>query len=90
MHLYLKEDEGSRRKLVLATGTEDERGGNPSRVLAFQSTPGNTAQVVAEFLPKTEIDLSTSRRLTSRRVKGCLGLLNVGEGAVFSGLFLTS
>ncbi|KAI5119505.1 hypothetical protein M0805_002441 [Coniferiporia weirii] len=78
MHLYLKDDRSSQRTLVLCTGTEDERAGCPSRALVFRCTEGNASKVIVEFLPN-DIDLSCAVRLTTRRVKGCLGLINIGD-----------
>lgn len=80
MHLYLKDDVLSQRTLVLTSSPEDERAGFPSRALVFRSMEGDVAKVVVEFVHKDELDLSTAVRLTTRRVKGCLGLINIGDG----------
>lgn len=78
MHLYLKEEP---RALILVTTPEDERLGSPPRGLVFKaSDKNNSAQVIVEFLPKAEIDLTAVVRLTNRSVHGCLGLLNIGSG----------
>lgn len=78
MHLYLKEEP---RALILVTTPEDERQGSPARGLVFKpSDSKSSSQVIAEFLPKSEIDLTAVVRLTNRSVHGCLGLLNVGNG----------
>ena len=80
MHLYLKDNPQGHRTLVLVTSTEDERAGCPSRALVFRAVEGSVSKVSVEFLRKEDVDLSTAVRLTTRRVKGCLGLINVGEG----------
>jgi len=79
MHLYLKDDLLSQRTLVLTTTPEEERDGCPNRALVFRVTEGNVAKVVVEFIRKDELDLTSAVRLTSRRIKGCLGLINVGD-----------
>lgn len=81
MQLYLKDDNSSHRAIVLCTSFEEERAGAPQRALIFRCLEDNVAKVMVEFLPKDEVDLSTAVRLTTRRVKGCLGLINIGEGA---------
>ena len=42
------------------------------------------SQAVVEFLHKDEIDLANVIRLTSRVVKGCLGLISIEDGPLFS------
>ncbi|THH12240.1 hypothetical protein EW145_g127 [Phellinidium pouzarii] len=80
MHLYLKDDQRSnQRTLVLCTGAEDERAGCPSRALVFRCMEGNVAKLTVEFLHKHDLELSNAVRLTTRRVKGCLGLINIGD-----------
>ncbi|KAH8118625.1 inositol polyphosphate phosphatase [Phellopilus nigrolimitatus] len=79
MHLYLKDSPTDQRTLVLCTSSEDERAGSPSRALVFRSMEGNISKVMVEFLPKHELELSGAIRLTTRRVKGCLGLINIGD-----------
>ena len=82
MHLYLKSGPTSaQRTIVLCTGAEDERSGAPERALVFRCMENNVAKVMVEFLTKDALDLTTAVRLTTRRVKGCLGLINIGEGA---------
>ncbi|KAF8307217.1 DNase I-like protein [Clavulina sp. PMI_390] len=77
MHLYLKDEP---RALILVTTPEDERLGAPARGLVFKPSESRTSnQVIVEFLPKHEIDLTAVVRLTNRSVHGCLGLLSVGN-----------
>lgn len=82
MHLYLKVDSRGGRSLVLTTSFEDERAfpGCPSKALVFRALNTQTSQVMVEFLPKSEVDLSTAIPLTTRKVKGCLGIINVANG----------
>lgn len=76
MHLYLRE---SPRALILVTSSEDQRQGCPRRALVFRAAEGSrsTAQAIVEFVAKDEVDLSGVVRLTSRAVKGCLGLIQI-------------
>ncbi|KAF8504208.1 DNase I-like protein [Gautieria morchelliformis] len=75
MHLYLRE---SPRALILVTSSEDQRQGCPRKALVFRaSEEPRSAQAVVEFVPKDEVDLSGVVRLTSREVKGCLGLIQL-------------
>ncbi|OJA19346.1 hypothetical protein AZE42_00462 [Rhizopogon vesiculosus] len=74
MHLYLGHNP---RTLYLVTGSHDERKGRPPRVLVFRAAEKNVAQVIVEFLPKDEVNLTNAVRLTSRVIKGCLGLISV-------------
>ena len=83
MHLYLKDDYRGHRTLILCTSAEEERVGAPSRALVFRSMENDTAKVMVEFLPLTDLDLNGAVRLTTRKVKGCLGLINVGDGGSF-------
>lgn len=83
MHLYLKDDLLSQRSLVLTTTPEEERDGSPNRALVFRVTEGNVAKVVVEFIRKDDLDLTSAVRLTSRRIKGCLGIINVGDGSSY-------
>jgi len=76
MHLYLCHNP---RTLYLVTGSHDERKGRPSRALVFRAAEG-VAQVIVEFLPKDEVNLTSAVRLTSRIIKGCLGLISVENG----------
>lgn len=80
MHLYLKEKSDTPRTLILVTSSEDERSGCPRRALVLRAVEGNASQAMVEFLPKSEVDLSGAIRLTTRRVKGCLGLINIADG----------
>ena len=80
MHLYLKDDP-TQRALVLTTSPEDERGRSPDRALVFRTMEGDVAKVVVEFVHKGHLDLSNAVRLTTRRIKGCLGIINIGDGA---------
>ncbi|KAF9651242.1 inositol polyphosphate phosphatase [Thelephora ganbajun] len=79
MHLYLGDDP---RALYLATSQHDEKLGRPQRVLVFRVTPSNPPQAVVEFLHKDQVDLSSAVLITSRNIKGCMGLINVG-GDIF-------
>ncbi|KDQ64344.1 hypothetical protein JAAARDRAFT_27972 [Jaapia argillacea MUCL 33604] len=76
MHLYLGENP---RTLYLVTSAHEERSGRPRRVLVFRCAEGNAAQAVVEFLQKDDVDFSNTVRLTSRVVKGCLGLVSVSD-----------
>ncbi len=78
MHLYLRENP---RALYLVTSSQEEGDGRPSRALVFRAAEDNPYQAVVEFLPKDQVNLSNSVRLTSRVVKGCLGLICVTDGA---------
>lgn len=78
MRLYLKE---SPRMLYLATDPQDDPG-RPSRALVFRAAEGSSSQAVVEFLPKEEVDLTTTIKLAPGRViRGCLGLISVSNGA---------
>ena len=79
MHLYLTES--PTRTLYLVTSSQEESQGRPSRVLVFRTAEGKTAeQAIVEFLPKTEVDLTNAIKLSSRVIKGCLGLISVAGG----------
>jgi hypothetical protein len=78
MHLYLGH---SPRTLYLLTGSREERQGRPHKALIFRAAETNANQVVVEFLPGDEVNLSSAVRLTSRIVKGCLGLISIENGA---------
>ncbi|KAF8897747.1 inositol polyphosphate phosphatase [Infundibulicybe gibba] len=73
MHLYLANNP---RVLYLITSSRDEDTGRPRRALVFRPGDG-TSQARVEFLPKDDVDLANLVRLTSRIVKGCLGLIGV-------------
>jgi synaptojanin len=75
MHLYLGEEP---RTLYLVTGSHDV--GRPRRALVFRVAQGNQS-VVVEFLPKDEVDLTRTVRLTTRIIKGCLGMISISNGA---------
>lgn len=78
MRLYLRENP---RTLYLVTDPQDDPG-RPSRALVFRAAEGSSSQAVVEFLPKDEVDLTTAIKLVPGRViKGCLGLISVGNGA---------
>ena len=78
MHLYLGENP---RTIYLVTSSREETDGRPRRALVFRAAQENTGQAIVEFLPKDQVNLANSVRLTSRVVKGCLGLINVMDGA---------
>ncbi|EPT03582.1 hypothetical protein FOMPIDRAFT_1046622 [Fomitopsis schrenkii] len=76
MRLYLRE---SPRTLYLATDPQDDPG-RPSRALVFRAAEGSSSQAVVEFLPKDEVDLTTTIKLAPGRViRGCLGLISVSN-----------
>ncbi|TFY81149.1 hypothetical protein EWM64_g2863 [Hericium alpestre] len=75
MHLYLGE---SPRTIYLVTSSQEETQGRSRRALVFRAAENNPSQAVVEFLPKDEVDLTNVVRLTSRVVKGCLGLICIG------------
>ncbi|KAI0750962.1 inositol polyphosphate phosphatase [Daedaleopsis nitida] len=76
MHLYLSE---SPRTLYLVTSSQNERRGCPEKVLVFRAAQGSASQAVVEFLPKREVDLSNASKITTRIVKGCLGLISIAN-----------
>lgn len=76
MYLYLS---NAPRTLYLITSSHDERLGRPRRALVFRATDKDS-QAVVEFLPKDEVDLGNLVRLSSRIVKGCLGLISIENG----------
>ncbi|KAK7054247.1 inositol polyphosphate phosphatase [Favolaschia claudopus] len=69
MYLYLGGNQSSRVLYLVAT---EQR-----RVLAFRQSESNPAQAVVEFLPQAEVNLTNVIRLTTRVVKGCLGLIAI-------------
>jgi hypothetical protein len=87
MHLYLSE---APRTLYLVTGSQDDKLGRPRRALVFRASPTNASQAVVEFLQRDDLDLSSAVSMTSRTVKGCLGLINVGGGAPFPSIVHTT
>jgi synaptojanin len=80
MYLYLGNNP---RVLYLITSSHDDRLGRPPRALVFRAGKANS-QAVVEFLRKDEIDLANVVRLTSRVVKGCLGLISIEDGPSIS------
>ena len=78
MHLYLGENP---RTLSLVTSSQEESKGRPRRALVFRAADDKPHQAIVEFLHKDQANLANSVRLTSRVVKGCLGLIYVGDGA---------
>ena len=77
MYLYLGHHP---RVLYLVTSSYDERLGRPRRALVFRAGE-NSNQVVVEFLQKDQVDLTNTVRLTSRVVKGCMGLISMDNGS---------
>lgn len=77
MHLYLGHNP---RALYLLTDSREQRLGIPHRALSFRAAEANLSQVVVEFLPGDEVNLTGTARLTHRSVKGCLGLISVENG----------
>ncbi|KAI9000860.1 DNase I-like protein [Trametes punicea] len=76
MYLYLSENP---RTLYLVTSSQEERRDCPPRALVFRAAPNSSSQAVVEFLPKKEVALGNAVRLTSRIVKGCLGLISIAD-----------
>ncbi|KAI0034116.1 DNase I-like protein [Vararia minispora EC-137] len=85
MHLYLKE---SPRTIYLVTSSQEEINGRPSRALVLRAAEHDPSRAVVEFLRKEDVDLNNVTRLTSRIVKGCLGLISVGKDMFVA--FITS
>lgn len=79
MHLYLGNDP---RTLYLITDEKDEILGRPRRALVFREGQGKS-QVVVEFLPTREVNQNSLVKLTTRTVKGCLGLISIDNGLFF-------
>lgn len=79
MYLYLGNNP---RTLYLVTSSHDERLGRPSRALVFRVGEGQSKAIV-EFLHKDQVDLQNLVKLTTRVVKGCLGLISVENGLSF-------
>lgn len=87
MHLYLGSNP---RTLFLVTSSQEEAQGRPRRALIFRAAERETAlnptttnapqQAVVEFLPKDDVNLANVVRLTSRIVKGILGLISIDNG----------
>lgn len=90
MHLYLGSEP---RTLFLVTSSQEESLGRPRRALVFRAAdrgPGNNPtspqKAVVEFLPKDEVILTNVVRMTTRIVKGCLGLISIDNGEPRIGL----
>lgn len=85
MHLYLGSNP---RTLFLVTSSQEELQGRPRRALIFRAPERdnnlsyNSSQAVVEFLPKDEVNLTNVVRLTTRIVKGCLGLISIDNGVL--------
>jgi hypothetical protein len=86
MHLYLGYNP---RTLYLLTDSREQRLGHPHRALIFRAAEANASQVVVEFLPGDEVNLTGTVRLTHRNVKGCLGLISV-ENDIFLAAITTA
>jgi synaptojanin len=71
------------RVLYLVTSSQDERLGRPQRALVFRAGD-KPNQAVVEFLRKDQVDLNGTVRLTSRLIKGCMGLISVENGELGS------
>ncbi|KAJ7284044.1 inositol polyphosphate phosphatase [Mycena rebaudengoi] len=67
--LYL----GSHPRVLYLVASEQRR------VLAFRQSESNPSQAVVEFLPQNQVDLTNVVRLTTRVVKGCLGLISIDK-----------
>jgi hypothetical protein len=78
MHLYLGEGP---RTLYLVSGARDDNAGGPQRALVFRAGE-DPAQAIVEFLPKDQVELSNTVRLTRRNAYGCLGLVSIASGAL--------
>jgi hypothetical protein len=76
MYLYLGNNP---RSLYLVTSSHDERLGRPKRALVFRLGEGQ-AKAIVEFLHHDQINTSDFVKLTSRVVKGCIGLISVDNG----------
>jgi len=76
MYLYLGTNP---RALYLITSSHDERLGRPKRALVFRAGEGHSRAIV-EFLQKDQVDIQNLVRMTTRVVKGCLGLISVENG----------
>lgn len=76
MYLYLGNNP---RSLYLVTSSYDEQLGRPQRALVFRAGEG-PAKAIVELLHKDQVDLQSLVKLTSRIVKGCLGLISIDNG----------
>ena len=78
MYLYLGTHP---RTLYLITSTHDDKLGRPPRALVFRAAGEQGAcKVLVEFLNRDEIEMMNLVRLSSRVVKGVLGLIAVDGG----------
>ncbi|KAJ7228451.1 inositol polyphosphate phosphatase, partial [Mycena pura] len=80
MYLYLGTLPGPRVLYLVAT--------RHHRVLCFRQSETNPAQAVVEFLPQVQVNLTNVIRLTTRVVKGCLGLISPCRVNAWVDLFL--
>lgn len=76
MYLYLGSNP---RVLYLVTSSHDDKLGRPRRGLVFRAGE-NQSQAIVKFLPKEQIDLTNAVLLSTRVVKGCLGLISIDNG----------
>lgn len=76
MHLYLRE---APRTIYLVTSSQEEAAGRPPRALVIRTAENDSSRAVVELLHKDDVELSAVVRLTGRIVKGCLGLVSLGE-----------
>ena len=81
MHLHLGDNP---RTLYLVTSPQEERDGYPSKALVFRAVDGNSSQAIVQFLPKDQVDLDDTIKLSTRNVYGCLGLISVSSGMAFT------
>lgn len=77
MQLYLSD---SPRTLYLVSSLKNASPTQPQRVLVFRIAENDPTQAVVEFLTKEQVDLSDAVLLTSRSVRGCLGLISISGG----------
>ncbi|KAF7291041.1 Inositol polyphosphate phosphatase [Mycena chlorophos] len=69
MYLYLSSHSSQRVLYLVATSNQ--------RALAFRHSDTTPAQAIVEFVPQSQVPLASLVRLTTRVVKGCLGLISV-------------
>ncbi|KAH8830391.1 SacI homology domain-containing protein [Flagelloscypha sp. PMI_526] len=65
------------RALYLATSPQDEALGAPPRVLVFRTASHAPRQAIVEYLPKHQVNFQSLGKLSTRVIKGCLGLISV-------------
>lgn len=75
MHLYRATNP---RRLYLVISSQEIQQGRPACVLVLRA--GAQHKVIVELLQKDQVDLTDVVRLTTRVVKGCLGLIAVENG----------